>query len=104
MRAFPTRWSAPGGLFPRLVRFAAASTLHSARTVSCASTRWTAPRCGDARHPPRHALPLRTVTVRGAPGGRDLPRAPGIRGTVRGDSVVVAECVKGKRRRSRRNS
>lgn len=43
--------------------------------------------------------------VRGAQGGRDLPsRAPGIKGTVLGVSVVVAECVKGKRRRSRRNS
>lgn len=56
------------------------STLHSVRRMACASTRWTAPRCGDARHPPRHALPLRTVTVRGAPGGRSLPSRTGHQG------------------------
>ncbi len=52
-----------------------ASTIHSVRTMSCTSTRWNAPRCGDARHLPHHALPLRTVKMLGAPGGRDLPSA-----------------------------
>ena len=48
--------------------------------MSCASTRWTAPRCGSARHRPRHASLLRTVTVRGAPGGRNLPSRTGHEG------------------------
>lgn len=57
-----------------------ASTLHSVRTMSRTPTRWNAPRCGDARHPPHHAPALRTVTVRGAPGGRSLPSHTGYQG------------------------
>ena len=48
--------------------------------MSRTPTRWNAPRCVDALHPPHHAPALRTVTVRGAPGGRNLPSRTGHQG------------------------
>lgn len=86
------------------VRITMGSTPHPVRQVASTPTRWNAPRCQSSRHRPHHASPLRTVVMRGVQGGRDLPsatvhRVPG--GAVSG---VVADDVKGKRRKIAGNS